>query len=64
MQILANIILYGFMLWLLYESLVVQLDPWFAVVVGFVMTVAVITTLMPGLHVSRPTPGEYPFEDH
>ena len=32
-------------------------------VVLFVVFVALITKLMPSLHVEKCTPGEYPFED-
>jgi len=63
MQILANLILYGFVLFLVYESIFVEHDPFFAFVVLFVIGVAVITTLLPGLHASRTSPGEYPYDD-
>jgi len=36
-QIIANVILYGFLVWLLYDSLIAEWDPFFAFVVGFVM---------------------------
>ena len=61
-QIIANVILYGFLVWLLYDSLIAEWDPFFAFVVGFVMMVAVVVQLMPGLHATHPSPGEYPYE--
>jgi len=63
MGILINVILYGFMAFLVYESLIVEHDYFFAFVVLFVMGVALITKLMPSLHVDKCSPGEYPFED-
>jgi len=62
-QILANAVLYGFLLWLLYGSTIKEWDPWFAFVVAFVILVAVVLMLMPGLHASRVSPGEYPYDD-
>ena len=48
-QIIANVVLYGFLVWLLYGSLITEWDPLFAFVVGFVMLVAIVVQLMPGL---------------
>jgi hypothetical protein len=62
-QILANIVLYGFLFWLLYDSTITQWDPWFAFVVGFVLLLAGILSFMPGLHAPRLSPGEYPYDD-
>ena len=62
-QVLANVVLYGFFLVLLYESTIREWDPWFAFVVAFVLVVALVTTLIPGLRAPRLSPGEYPFED-
>lgn len=62
-SIIANIILYGFLLWLLYGSTIKEWDPWFAFVVAFVTFVAVVIELMPGLHAPKVSPGEYPYED-
>jgi hypothetical protein len=62
-SIIANIILYGFLLWLLYDSTINEWDPWFAFVVAFVTFVAVVIELMPGLHAPKVSPGEYPYED-
>jgi len=62
-SIIANIILYGFLLWLLYDSTIKEWDPWFAFVVAFVTFVAVVIELMPGLHAPKVSPGEYPYED-
>ncbi len=63
MQILANIVLYGFLAWQLYQYTIAEWDPWMAFVVGFVVCVAVILTLMPGLHASTTSPGHYPYDD-
>ena len=62
-SLIANIILYGFLLWLLYGSLIREWDPWFAFVVAFVTFVAIIVQLLPGLHAPKVSPGEYPYED-
>jgi Na+-translocating ferredoxin:NAD+ oxidoreductase RnfA subunit len=62
MQIALNIIFYAFLAWLFYDSTVTELDPWFAFVVGFVIVVAIIVQLMPGLHASKVSPGEFPYE--
>lgn len=59
-QIVANSILYGFLVWLLYNSLVVEHDPWFAFCVGFVIMVAIIVQLMPKLHAKGLSPGRFP----
>lgn len=63
MQIVANIVLYGFLLWQLYLYTIAEWDPWMAFVVGFVVVVALILTLMPQLHASTTSPGSYPYDD-
>ncbi|MBP8645057.1 MAG: hypothetical protein KBH99_02915 [Syntrophobacteraceae bacterium] len=63
MQILANIVLYGILLWQLYESTIAEWDPWNAFVVVFVILVAVVLSLLPGYHASHVSPGSYPYED-
>jgi hypothetical protein len=62
-QIIANILLYGFLVWLLYDSTIREWDPWFAVTVGFVLVLAVVISLVPALHAQAVAPGEYPYED-
>jgi hypothetical protein len=62
-QIIANLVLYGFLIWLFYDSLFVEYDPWFAFCVGFVIFVAILVQLMPGLHARGLSPGEYPYHD-
>jgi hypothetical protein len=62
-QIVANLILYGFFLWLLYESTVSEWDPWNAFVVVFVLFVALVTTFMPSLHAPKTSPGQYPYDE-
>ena len=62
-QIVANTVLYGFLLWLLYDSTLHEWDPWFAFVVAFVLVLATIISLIPGLRAPRVSPGEYPFDE-
>jgi thiol:disulfide interchange protein len=62
-QVLTNVVLYAFFLWLLYDSTIRTWDPWFAFVVLFVLIVAAITSLKPGLHASKTSPGTYPYDD-
>jgi ABC-type lipoprotein release transport system permease subunit len=62
MQILVNVILYGFLVYLIYESIVTK-DYWYTFVVSFVVLVAVIVSLLPAYHASKVSPGEYPYED-
>jgi ABC-type lipoprotein release transport system permease subunit len=62
-QLVANVVLYAFFLWLLYESTIGDWDPWFAFVVVFVLIVAAVTSLMPSLHASKTSPGTYPYDD-
>lgn len=59
-QIIANLILYGFLAWFLYDALVLDPDPWFAFCVGFVIFVAILVQLMPGLHATGLSPGRFP----
>jgi len=61
-QILANVILYGFLIWLLYDSTIAEWDPWFAFVIGFVLVVAVVVSLIPGIRAPKVSPGAYPFD--
>ena len=62
MQIFLNILLYGFLAYWLYESVVAK-DWWYCFVVLFVVVVSVVVTLLPGYHASKVSPGEYPYED-
>jgi ABC-type lipoprotein release transport system permease subunit len=63
MNIVANIFLYGIIAFFLYESTIVEYDLWNAFVVVFVLAVSIITTMMPGLHAAKTSPGEYPYDD-
>jgi hypothetical protein len=63
MQIACNVVLYGFLLWLLYDSTIREWDPWFAVVVGFVLVLAAVISLIPALHAPTVSPGRYPYDD-
>ena len=62
-QLLANVVLYAFLAWLLYDSTIVEWDPWFAFVVGFVIVLAIVLSVIPALHAASPSPGEYPYDN-
>lgn len=62
-QILGNLVLYGILIYFAVDSLFLEPDPWFAFVVVFLLVVACIVTLIPGLHARSVSPGEYPYED-
>jgi len=62
MQILLNVIFYAFLAWLFYDATVGEHDPWFAFVVGFVILIAIVVQLMPSLHTSKVSPGEFPYD--
>jgi ABC-type antimicrobial peptide transport system permease subunit len=62
MQILLNVVFYAFLAWLFYDATIIEHDPWFAFVVGFVILVAIIVQLMPNLHASKVSPGEFPYD--
>jgi hypothetical protein len=62
-QIIGNLILYGYLLWSLYNSTIHEWDPWDAFTVVFVLFVALVTTLTPALHASKTSPGTYPYDD-
>ncbi len=62
-QGIANVLLYGFLLWQLYECTIKEWDPWFAVTVGFVLVLAIIISLVPSLHAKSVAPGDYPYDD-
>jgi hypothetical protein len=63
MNIIANIILYGIIGYFIYESTVVEYDPWNAFVVVFVLVVSLVMTMLPSLHAAKTSPGEYPYDD-
>jgi ABC-type antimicrobial peptide transport system permease subunit len=62
MQILLNVVFYAFLAFLMYDATVIEQDWWFAFVVGFVIVVAIVCQLMPSLHASKVSPGEFPFD--
>jgi hypothetical protein len=62
-QIACNLVLYGFLVWLLYDSTLVKWDPWFASVVAFVLVLSIVITAIPALHAKTLSPGEYPYDD-
>jgi len=63
MQILANLVLYGFLLFMVYDSIFIEPDYWMTFTVVFLIGVAVATTMIKGLHAAKPSPGEYPYDD-
>jgi hypothetical protein len=67
-QIACNVVLYGFLFWLLYDSTFAkpsfkEWDLWFAFVVAFVIVLAAVVSLIPSLHASKVSPGSYPYDD-
>ncbi len=62
-QILVNLGLYGFLVWLLYDSTIKEFDPWFAFVVAFVLVLAVVISAIPGLRAKKVSPLSYPYDD-
>jgi hypothetical protein len=62
-QILGNVLLYLFLLWLLYNSTVKEWDPWFASIVAFVLVLSLVISMIPSLHAKATSPGEYPYDD-
>jgi hypothetical protein len=62
-QILGNVVLYAFLLWLLYNSTIKEWDPWFASIVAFVLVLSVVISAIPGLHAPATSPGQYPYDD-
>ncbi len=62
-QILGNLLLYLFLLWLLYNSTIKEWDPWFAAIVAFVLVLSLVISAIPALHAKATSPGEYPYED-
>jgi hypothetical protein len=61
-QIVVNVLLYGFLGFLLYDSTIREWDPWFAFVVAFVLVVAIAISVIPGLRASGVSPGSFPYE--
>lgn len=62
-QILANLALYGVLLYFAVEYTFLKPDPWHAFVVLFLLAVAAVVSVIPGLHARGVSPGEYPYED-
>ncbi len=62
-QILANLVLYGVLVYYAVQSTVLEPDPWFAFVVWFLLFIAVVVAVIPQLHAAKVSPGEYPYED-
>ena len=63
-QIVINLILYGFLVWLLYDSTIKEWDPWFAAVVAFVLVLAIAIAVIPGLRAKGVSPGSFPYDDY
>jgi hypothetical protein len=62
-QILANLALYGVLIYYAVDSTFIDFDPWFAFVVWFLLIVAVIVSTVPGLRAKSVSPGEYPGDE-
>jgi hypothetical protein len=62
-QVVINVVLYGFLVWLLFDSTIMEWDPWFAFVVAFVLVLAVVISLIPSLHAPGVSPGAYPYDE-
>jgi hypothetical protein len=62
-QIAINVLLYGFLLWLLYDSTIRNWDPWFAFVVAFVLVLATLISIIPGIRAKSVSPGVFPYGD-
>jgi hypothetical protein len=62
-QVLGNLLLYLFLLWLLYNSTIKEWDPWFAAIVAFVLVLSLVISMIPALHAKATSPGEYPYDD-
>ena len=61
-QLIINLLLYGFLIYELYRSTIKEWDPWYAFVVAFVLFLAVVISIVPGLRASKVSPGEFPYE--
>ena len=61
-QVIINLILYGFLFFELYRSTIKEWDPWYAFVVGFVLLLATIISIVPGLRAKKVSPGAFPYE--
>jgi hypothetical protein len=62
-QVLANLVLYGVLIYYAVDSTFVEFDPWFAFVVWFLLIVAVVFATVPGLRAKTVSPGEYPDDE-
>ena len=62
-QVLANLVLYGVLIYYAVDSTFIEFDPWFAFVVWFLLIVAVVVATVPGLRAKSVSPGEYPVDE-
>lgn len=62
-QFLANLVLYGVLIYYAVDSTFVEFDPWFAFVVWFLLIVAVVVATVPGVRAKTVSPGEYPDDE-
>lgn len=62
-QVVGNVLLYLFLVWLLYSSTIKEWDPWFASIVAFVLVLSAIISVIPSMHAPTTSPGEYPYDD-
>lgn len=62
-QIIVNVALYAFLLFLTYEYTIKEWDPWNAFVVIFVLVISLVIWFIPRTHADGVHPGEYPYDD-
>ncbi|MBF0528991.1 MAG: hypothetical protein HQK55_06935 [Deltaproteobacteria bacterium] len=63
LQIILNLALYSFLIYLLYRWTIVIWAPWDSFVVAFVLILAIVIWFVPQVHADGVHPGEYPYED-
>jgi hypothetical protein len=62
-QIVGNLVLYAGLIYLAIESTFIEADYYFAFVVWFLLFVALVITVIPGVRAKSVSPGEYPYGD-
>jgi hypothetical protein len=62
-QVLANVALYGVLIYYAVDATWLEPDPWFAFVVWFLLFVSAVVSVIPSLRAKGLSPGEYPYED-
>jgi hypothetical protein len=62
-QIVGNLVLYAALIYYAIESTFIEADYYSAFVVWFLLLVALIITVVPGVRARSVSPGEYPYDD-